>query len=124
MAHGPSPEPSREPPASAPPSQDPSLAYLYRRLARLETRVRAAVERRRAVDPDPEDRFRGLYISDDQVDRLLRADDRPGAEIRAAVASTAAHDAAELAAAEVDADAAEAAGVGPATAQAGPDVRP
>ncbi len=62
------------------------------------------------MDPDPEDRFRGLYISDDQVDRLLGADGHPGAEIRAAVLAAAALDAAELAAAELDADAAEAAG--------------
>jgi hypothetical protein len=98
------------PSSSAEPTQDPSLAYLYRRLARLEARVRAAVERRRAVDPDPEDRFRGLYISDDQVDRLLLADGHPGAEIRAAVLAAAAPDTVELAAAELDADAAEAAG--------------
>ena len=37
--------------------------------------MRAAVDRRRAVDADPGDRFRGLYISDEQVDGLL---DRPG----------------------------------------------
>jgi hypothetical protein len=54
---------------------DPSLAHLYGRLALVERRVRDAVERRRATDPDPEDRFRGLYISDDQVDQLL---DTPG----------------------------------------------
>jgi len=56
--------------ASGPPG-DPSLAYLFARLGLLETRVRAAVERRRAADADPEDRFRGLYISDAQVDALL-----------------------------------------------------
>jgi len=50
---------------------DPSLAYLYARLGLLETRVRAAVDRRRAADADPEDRFRGLYISETQVDALL-----------------------------------------------------
>ncbi len=50
---------------------DPSLGYLFARLALLEIRVRAAVDRRRAVDPDPEDRFRGLYISEPQVDALL-----------------------------------------------------
>ncbi len=52
-------------------ARDPSLAYLYARLGLLEERVRAAVDRRRATDPDPEDRFRGLYISDPQVDALL-----------------------------------------------------
>ncbi len=50
---------------------DPSLAYLHARVALLEARVRAAVERRRATDADPEDRFRGLYISEAQVDALL-----------------------------------------------------
>jgi hypothetical protein len=50
---------------------DPSLVHLYGRLAILEARVRAAVERRRATDPDPNDRFRGLYISEAQVDQLL-----------------------------------------------------
>ncbi len=54
---------------------DPSLIYLLGRLSLIEQRVRAAVERRRAVDADPGDRFRGLYISDEQVDGLL---DRPG----------------------------------------------
>ncbi len=50
---------------------DPSLAYLHARVGLLEVRVRAAVERRRASDADPEDRFRGLYISEAQVDALL-----------------------------------------------------
>ena len=50
---------------------DPSLAYLLGRLGIVEARVRAAVDRRRADDPDPSDRFRGLYISDAQVDGLL-----------------------------------------------------
>jgi hypothetical protein len=50
---------------------DPSLGYLEARLGLLEARVRAAVDRRRAADPDPDDRFRGLYISDAQVDALL-----------------------------------------------------
>ena len=48
-----------------------SLADLRDRLADLEARVRAAVELRRRGDPDPDDRFRGLYISDAQVDELL-----------------------------------------------------
>jgi len=50
---------------------DPSLAYLFGRIGIVEARVRAAVDRRRADDPDPGDRFRGLYISDAQVDGLL-----------------------------------------------------
>jgi len=48
-----------------------SLHHLLGRLAVLELRVRAGVERRRRSDPDPDDGFRGLYVSDAQVDRLL-----------------------------------------------------
>lgn len=55
----------------AAPDVDPSLAYLAARLAHVEARVRDAVERRRAADPDPDDRFRGLYIPDTMVDQLL-----------------------------------------------------
>ena len=65
---------SQAAPASAEPelgSSDPSLSYLLGRLSLVERLVRAAVERRRAVDADPGDRFRGLYISDEQVDGLL-----------------------------------------------------
>jgi hypothetical protein len=50
---------------------DASLAYLFDQLARVETRVRIAVDRRRAQDPDPDDRFRGLYIAESQVDEML-----------------------------------------------------
>lgn len=50
---------------------DPSLAYLYGRLAVTEDRVARAVAERRRHDPDPDDRFRGLYISEGQVDDLL-----------------------------------------------------
>ena len=35
--------------------------------------MRAAVEARRAVDPGLDDPFRGLYLGDDDVDRLLAA---------------------------------------------------
>ena len=69
---------------------DPSLVHLFGRLAILEARVRAAVDRRRSTDPDPDDRFRGLYISDTQVDQLLvgplRVDPGPLPELIAAVA--------------------------------------
>jgi hypothetical protein len=43
------------------------------RLRDVEAAVRAAVEARRAVDPVPDDPFRGLYIGDDEIDRLLAA---------------------------------------------------
>jgi hypothetical protein len=48
-----------------------AAADLRVRLAALEDRVRAAVALRRERDGDPDDRFRGLYITDDQVDRML-----------------------------------------------------
>ena len=48
-----------------------SLAYLAGRLDVVERRVQRVVERRRSTDPDPSDRFRGLYISDAHVDQLL-----------------------------------------------------
>src|SRR5260370_41818347 len=50
---------------------DPSLIHVLRRLALIEARVRAAVARRRTTDPETDDRFRGLYISQTHVDRLL-----------------------------------------------------
>jgi hypothetical protein len=52
-------------------SGDPSLAHLLGRLRVLEVRVRQAVARRRETDPNPDDPFRGLYLSEDEVDRLL-----------------------------------------------------
>ena len=84
---------------------DPSLAYLFGRLAIVEARVRAAVDRRRSDDPDPGDRFRGLYISDAQVDGLLG---NPGAGLVEEAWTAAAVD--TLAALDREADDAEAAG--------------
>ncbi|HET9443767.1 MAG TPA: AAA family ATPase, partial [Acidimicrobiales bacterium] len=57
-----------------------SSAQLVARLAAVEARVREAVARRRARDAGPDDRFRGLYISEAQVDELLadRAARAPG----------------------------------------------
>jgi hypothetical protein len=40
-------------------------------LADVEHRVRGAVAHRRAGDPNPDDPFRGLYVNDETVDRLL-----------------------------------------------------
>ena len=56
----------------APPSaeEDTSL-HLRLRLSLLEARVRAAVAARREVDPNPDDAFKGLYVSDEDVERLL-----------------------------------------------------
>ncbi|HEY7968694.1 MAG TPA: hypothetical protein VID95_01790, partial [Candidatus Limnocylindrales bacterium] len=43
---------------------EPGRRYLHDRLAIVAARVAAAVARRREDDPDPSDRFRGLYISE------------------------------------------------------------
>ena len=50
---------------------DPSLAHLLGRVGAIEDRIRRLVAARRAVDPQPDDPFRGLYLSDETVDRLL-----------------------------------------------------
>src|ERR1700730_8256348 len=63
---------------------DPSLLYLLRRLELVEARVRAAVARRRTTDPETDDRFRGLYISQTHVDRLLADRSAPAAPDAAA----------------------------------------
>ncbi|MEU9853759.1 ATP-binding protein [Streptomyces sp. NPDC047974] len=39
----------------------------------MELRVRRAVEARRELDPDPDDAFRGLYLTEEAVERLLHA---------------------------------------------------
>jgi hypothetical protein len=87
----------------APGQTDPSLVHLFGRLVVVEARVRAAVELRRAADPDPGDRFRGLYITEAQVDALFdqppRIDPGPRADTEPAIARI-----------EARADAAEAAG--------------
>lgn len=49
-------------------SADPQLLA---RLLEVEERVRLAVDHRRADDPTPDDPFRGLYVNDETVDRLL-----------------------------------------------------
>ena len=66
--------------------------YLHDRLAILAARVSGAVARRRADDPDPSDRFRGLYISEAQVDGLLAGQQVavPGAPADAILSSAAA----------------------------------
>jgi hypothetical protein len=56
-------------------SRDASLVHLLGRLGIVERRVRSVVDARRDIDPDPDDRFRGLYITDAHVDALL--DDAP-----------------------------------------------
>ena len=66
---------------------------LRARLDLLEQRVRATVTRRRSNDPDADDPYRGLYISDEHVDRLFdptpapdpwpRVDNAPGDKLDA-----------------------------------------
>lgn len=50
---------------------DPSVRHLLDRLGVIEARVHAEVTRRRADGADPDDRFRGLYVSDARVDQLF-----------------------------------------------------
>jgi hypothetical protein len=54
-----------------------SLAHLLGRLEVVGRRVGAAVGWRRAADPDPADRFRGLHISPAQVEALLAGHPTP-----------------------------------------------
>ncbi len=84
---------------------DPSLAYLLGRLAVVEARVRVTVAARRAEDPAPDDPFRGLYLSDEQVDRILAGAAAPPPPDEASAAAMAgveaAADRAELAGADI-----------------------
>jgi hypothetical protein len=85
----------------APAATDASLASLLGRLAVVEEVVRRAVERRKAEDPEPSDRFRGLYLSPERLEQLVRPRDE----------RVAASDAEELRAhVEAEADTAEADG--------------
>ena len=52
-------------------------AYLWQRLGAVEQRVRQAVAARRATDPAPDDPYRGLYLSAENVERLLAAPHQP-----------------------------------------------
>jgi hypothetical protein len=51
-----------------------SIEHLRARMALLEARVRGAVARRRVSDPEPDNQFRGLYLSEAAVDDLLGRD--------------------------------------------------
>ncbi len=78
-----------------------SLAYLVARAELVEDRVRDLVQRRRAVDPAPDDPFRGLYVNEQTVDQLLEGVAEPGG---------AGPDRAALTAIEAEAERAERAG--------------
>src|SRR4051794_6719265 len=56
---------------------DPSLAHLFGRVAVVEERVAEAVERRKLGDPNPDDPFRGLYLSPEGAARLLGSPPQP-----------------------------------------------
>ncbi|MEV7427464.1 ATP-binding protein [Streptomyces sp. NPDC091212] len=47
------------------------LRQLLERAVRVERRVRRAVEARRRTDPNPDDEFRGLYLTEEAIWRLL-----------------------------------------------------
>jgi hypothetical protein len=49
------------------------LPHLFERLAGLERRIRDAVAFRRNTDANPEDPFRGLYLSEEAIDALFDA---------------------------------------------------
>lgn len=51
-----------------------ALADLLTQLGEVERRIRGLVAARRAVDPHPDDPFRGLYLSDEAVDRVLESE--------------------------------------------------
>lgn len=53
------------------PDDDLNLRHLLARATAVEQRVRRAVEARQRTDPDPEDAFRGLYLTDENIARLL-----------------------------------------------------
>jgi len=57
----------------------PADPYLIGRLELVRGRVAAAVASRRSGDPNPDDGFRGLYLTDDHVDALLAAGRVPAA---------------------------------------------
>ncbi|MFF4425313.1 ATP-binding protein [Streptomyces sp. NPDC001549] len=65
-------------PATAPAVPADTTPYLWTRLQLVEERVRRAVELRRAVDPDPDDPYRGQYLTPEAVARILDAPHGPG----------------------------------------------
>ncbi|CAD5942690.1 protein of unknown function [Streptomyces sp. KY70] len=51
------------------------VEVLWERLTRVEERVRHAVAARRATDPEPDDPYRGQYLTPDAVERVLESRD-------------------------------------------------
>jgi hypothetical protein len=58
-------------------AMDPGLAHLLGRLQVLDHVVSTAVRARRAAEPGVDDRFRGLWFPEPELDRLLAADAPP-----------------------------------------------
>lgn len=68
---------------------DSSRGDLLLRLALLRARVVKAVADRRSVDDTPDDPFRGLYVSDEAISRLLEsATSRPNPDVDGAFGRT------------------------------------
>ncbi|WNM30854.1 ATP-binding protein [Streptomyces sp. Li-HN-5-11] len=64
-----------EPVATDAAPESTEVEHLWTRLKLVEERVRHAVAVRRAADPDPDDPYRGQYLTPDAVARIL---DEPG----------------------------------------------
>lgn len=60
------------------PAGTEATPFLWRRLQTVEERVRRAVAARRAVDPDPDDPYRGQYLTPEAAERILDEPDGPG----------------------------------------------
>ena len=69
--------PAQGPGAAQPDLTTAGLAHVMARLAVVEARVRRAVALRRGTDPNPDDPFRGLYLSDEAVALVLDGDRAP-----------------------------------------------
>lgn len=54
-------------------TDETGLVHLWLRLGLVERRVRHAVSARRATDPDPDDPYRGQYLTPEGAERILRA---------------------------------------------------
>ncbi|WP_435865736.1 ATP-binding protein [Streptomyces virginiae] len=69
QAPAPAPDPDR--------ALDGEVPHLWARLRLVEERVRMAVDLRRAVDPDPDDPYRGQYLTPEAVARILDGEPAP-----------------------------------------------
>ncbi|MFE9931556.1 ATP-binding protein [Streptomyces sp. NPDC005533] len=65
-------------PETAPADPADTTPHLWTRLRLVEERVRRAVELRRAVDPDPDDPYRGQYLTPEAAARVLDGPNGPG----------------------------------------------